>query len=48
MNVSVLYLDKESLVDVYPDDHEGRDEVDTIYKVSDVLKRLGHDVTMVN
>lgn len=48
MNVAVLYLDKGSLVDVYPEDHEGRDEVDTINAVSEVLKRLGHGVTMVN
>jgi D-alanine-D-alanine ligase len=48
MNVAVLYLDKGPMSDDYPDDHEGRDGVDTINAVSEVLKGLGHDVTMVN
>lgn len=48
MNITVLYLDRGSLAEAYPEDHEGRDEINTIHAIAKVLRKLSHKVTPVN
>jgi len=47
MNIAVLYLDGYKLKSTYPEDCEGRDGSVTMHPVVGALKRLGHNVQLV-
>jgi len=48
MKVAVLCLEAGALAEVYPEDYKGREESSKMHASVEALKKLGHEVTLVN